>query len=131
MSDFIDLLMAIRVRQGTLDKIPSDQGVYLIFDENDLIYVGKGDLHNRVNIHFNPNAPAGEYFRDAHSWRCFCTGHEDLALACEQAVYDAYVKRVGKPPKHNKRRPEGATNISPLYLQKVGEWVPSGVRGQS
>jgi len=126
MSDFLDWLWARPVIEGTLDSIPSVQGFYLIFDKNgDLIYVGKGDLNSRVNVHCNRNAPAGDYFKDAHSWRYFSTWNEDLALTCEQAVYDAYLKRTGKPPKHNERRPEGSS----VPLQKAGEVIQRGVQG--
>lgn len=115
---FLDMVKHTQLEPCSEKEIPHAQGFYLVFDDNgDFIYVGKGWLNIRVNIHFNSNAK-DDYFPEACFASFFITNDESQALAYELAIYDAHVEETGSPPKRNRERPSGASTTLSRLLDR-------------
>jgi hypothetical protein len=113
---FDEIVQLLQLSLGTTRNIPNAQGFYLIFDiYGHPIYVGSGNLHDRVLSHFDPrNASSGDYIAEGVLYIYFVTRDEEYARAFEGAIYREYNRETGHTMRHNERTPPGSSLLKSI-----------------
>ena len=101
------------------NEVPDAPGVYILFDPvGQMIYVGKGNLKNRISLHYSHNEPNPD-IRELFEYMVFQqTATVEQAEMMEGKIYDEYCTAYRLPPAANHIRPPEATygmDIDELY----------------
>ena len=90
--------------QENVDKSPTDEGVYALYDGNEVIYIGKGDGVNgiRARLQAHKRGDEGKCTQEAsHYRREVCSNSQSR----ERAELQEYQRNNGRLPRCNNVMP--------------------------
>ena len=88
------------ITQKNLNAVPKQAGVYALYEEEELIYIGKAESGIRTRLQRHVSGEEGQCTQAAtHYWREACSNPE----VRETELLNSYLTKHGRLPRCNER----------------------------